>query len=277
MNTKIINSLKKEGYYLTDGHYRLVSGNHSDTYVQARLALMNSEIRDLFTKASLAWVSEAKPTLLGAFTIGGLILAASISKFTDIKLLVGRKENNTIQWVNSEDIQSDSRLLLIDDVFTTSSQIKLALLSLESTVLDIVCGVLVAIDRNTNISYLNFRDEGFPLYKCVSIPLKIYEPSTCPFCHAGIPPRDLSNPEKNFVSVLVSQSQGLQRSDEYLKGYEKVYKMQKETNLIDEINAWKPWLMVRVAGLPMARIDEDSRIIHFVNYIASAAGELAGC
>ncbi len=263
--------LKSSGYYITGGHFRLVSGKHSDAYVQARLALMLPEVCDSFCSIAIELIRELKPTSVAGFTVGGLLLAEAISKNLRIPLIIGRKFHQGTEWVNNKLLKPGERILLVDDVLTTASQLKLAIPNLEETEIDGVIGILIAVNRSETIPELVFRGEKLPIFSCVKIPLTTYDPSVCPSCKVGIPPTDLSNPEKDFISVLLSQPQD--KSDFILKGYEKVYEMQEETALIEEIRAWKPWLPVLMAGLPMARMEEDSRLIRFVTLLSVIAKE----
>lgn len=267
MDHNILEKLKSGGFYLTNGHFRLVSGKHSDAYVQVRLSLMDPTICTSFTDTSLDLLSNthAKPTALAAFTIGGLLLAESLSTHIGVPLVIGRKRSSTIEWIDGDKLEPNTRLLVVDDVLTTSSQLNIAILSLEKTLLGEISGFLIAVNRSQETPELKFRGTSVPIHSCVKIPLVIYDPSDCPICKLGIPPTDLSNPEQNFVSVLLSQPSKM--SDYILEGYEKIYRLQKEEQLIKEIAAWKPWLPVLIAGLPIARMEEDSRVIRFVSHL----------
>ena len=218
----IVELLKSSGYYTTGGHFRLISGKHSDAYVQARLSLMDPEICESFLGIASEVIKDTNPTAVAGFTIGGLLLGEAVAKYLRLPLIIGRKKHRGIEWVNKEMLKPNTRLLLIDDVLTTSSQINLGISSLEDTDLGVIQAILIAVDRSMTTMKLFFRDQDILLYSCVKIPLTIYDPSTCPLCRVGIPPTDLSNPETNFISVLLSQPPN--KSDFILKGYEKVYK-----------------------------------------------------
>ena len=265
----IVELMKSSGYYTTGGHFRLISGKHSDAYVQARLSLMDPEICESFLGIAVEVIKDINPMAVAGFTVGGLLLAEAVAKYLHIPVIVGRKTPKGVEWVKKELLTSKTRLLLVDDVLTTASQINLGISSLEDTGLGSIQAILVGVDRSTTDMELCFRGESIPLYSCVKIPLTIYDPSTCPLCRVGIPPTDLSNPETDFISVLLSQPAN--KSDFILKGYERVYRMQNEGQLIDEIKAWKPWLPVLLAGLPIPRMEEDSRLIRFVSHLTSVA------
>ncbi|MBN2594899.1 MAG: diadenylate cyclase [Sedimentisphaerales bacterium] len=265
----IIESMKSSGYYITDGHFRLISGKHSDTYVQARLSLMDPEIRKSFLEISCEVIKDTNPTAVAGFTIGGLLLAEALANYLKIQLIIGRKRPKGIEWLNKELLKSKTRLILVDDVLTTPAQINRGISSLEDTDVGAIIAILIAVDRSATNIELSFRGQSIPLYRCARLPLTIYDPSTCHLCRVGIPPTDLSNPETNFISVIMSQPPD--KFDFILKGYEKIYIMQEESQLIDEIKAWKPWLPVLLAGLPIPRMEEDSRLIRFVSHLTLIA------
>lgn len=269
----IVELLRSSGYYTTDGHYRLVSGKHSDAYIQARISLMDPEICEPFVGIASELLRDVKPTVIAGFTIGGLLLADALAKSLHLSLLRGRKRGDAVEWIDAKILTQGSRVALIDDVLTTSSQVNLAINALELKENSDLVAVLIAVDRSAQTPQLFFRGTEIPVYSCVRIPLTVYDPSACPLCRIGIPPTDLSNPERNFISVLLSQPP--QKAEFILKGYEKVYKMQQEEQLLKEMEAWRPWLPVLVAGLPMPRMQEDSRVIRFVSHL-TLVGETCG-
>lgn len=268
-NQRIMDALKSSGYYMTDGHFRLISGKHSDAYIQARLCLMDPKIRHLFVEEALPLAREAKPSHLAAFTIGGLLFARALGERLSLPVIVGRMAAKGVEWVNADLLTANTQLLLVDDIITTASQLNQATASLENTPLGTIVAALVAVDRTTAVTDVVFRHERVLVQRCVEIPLPLYDPSSCPLCRVGVPPKDLSNPEKDVISVVLSQPSD--KSDFILKGYEEVYQMQGEARFIEEIHAWKPWLPVLSAGLPMARMEEDSRLITFVRHLTSLA------
>lgn len=267
----MLDAVQSAGYYITGGHFRLVSGKHSDAYIQARLALMDPTIGDVLIQGAVKALSGAKPKSIAAFTVGGLLLADSLSKQLGLPLIKGRKKGGKIEWLNGDAIAPKARTVLVDDVLTTPSQVNLAISSLEETKLESIAGVLVAIDRSPETPALLFRETSIPLYSCIRIPLPVYDPSACPLCRIGIPPVDLSSPEEDFISVLLSQPSD--KSDFILSGYERAYRMQDEKQLVADIDAWKPWLPILIAGLPMSRMQEDSRLVRFVTHLTSIAKE----
>ncbi|MBI4621482.1 MAG: DNA integrity scanning protein DisA nucleotide-binding domain protein [Desulfobacterales bacterium] len=263
--------LRDNGYYLSDGHYKLVSGRHSNAYVQARISLMDPKINSEFRTISTELIRDQNVSAVAGFTVGGLLLADEIAKYTKLPLVVGYKPMNDVEWLGAENIRVNSKVLLVDDVLTTASQIRTAIRSLEdiSNISELL--ILVAVDRSNGDLKIKFRDDEVRILDCIKIPLSSFNPSECPSCFAGIPTTDLSNPEKDVVSVVLTQPRD--KSDFILKGYEKVYKMQRDQKSLDEMKAWKLWMPVLLAGLPMARAKEDSSLIKFVSYLTTIAGE----
>lgn len=271
VNTTIEKLLKDGGYYSSDGHYKLTSGKHSNAYVQARISLMDPKINSVFRTISIELIREQNISAISGFTVGGLLLADEIAKYTKLPLIIGRKPKNEVEWIGIEKLPANSRVLLVDDVLTTASQIRTAIRSLEEieSVNEIL--VLVAVDRSSEELTIRFRDETARILNCVKIPLTVFDPSECPLCISGLPTTDLSNPEKDFVSVVLTQPR--EKSDFILKGYEKVYGMQRDQKSLDEMKAWKLWMPVLLAGLPLVRAKEDSCLIKFVSYLTAIAEE----
>ena len=270
-NTTIEKLLKDGGYYSSDGHYKLISGKHSNAYVQARLSLMDPKINNVFRTISIELIREQNISAILGFTVGGLLLADEIAKYTKLPLIIGRKPKNEVEWIGIEKIPVNSRVLLVDDVLTTASQLRTAIRSLEKSESVNAILVLVAVDRSSEELTIRFKDETVRILNCIKIPLTVFDPSECPLCISGLPITDLSNPEKDFVSVVLTQPR--EKSDFILKGYEKVYGMQKDQKSLDEMKAWKLWMPVLLAGLPLVRAKEDSCLIKFVSYLTAIAEE----
>jgi len=265
--------LRSSGYYTSDGHYRLVSGKHSGVYIQVRLALMDPEICDSFVRVASQYLRDVKPTAIAGFTIGGLLLADALAKSLRLPLLIGRKRGNVVEWINVDKFAPGIRIVLVDDILTTPSQVNLAITALEHEENINLVAVLLAVNRSSENLQLTFRGCEIPVFECEFIQALVYDPSTCPMCRIGIPPTDLSDPEQNWMSVLLSQPP--QKADFIIEGYEKVYRMQQNDDRLKEIETSKLWLPVLVAGLPMARMREDSRVMGFVSHL-TAIGKKCG-
>ena len=266
---ELIQKLRDEGFYTTGGHYKLVSQKHSDAYLQVRLAMMDASIRRAFTDSAILLCKDLTFDAVGAFTVGGLLLGNSIATALGLRLLVGKKGPETIEW-KRDVLKKCQRLLLVDDVLTTASQLNRALSVLETSPIETIT-VLVAVDRSAMPTTLTFRGDEIRPTSVARLSLVAYDPSECPSCKMGIPYTNLSNPEQDFAAVLLSRP--MDQAEMILKGYETVYRLQEDHEQLELLAAWKPWLPILVAGLPSGRLQEDSSLVQFVTRLTDLARE----
>jgi orotate phosphoribosyltransferase len=269
--TNLTQQLQVSGYYATGGHFRFVSGKHSESYVQARLSLMDPLLREAFVGLASAQLNDSRVSAFAAFTVGGLLLAQALAARYSVPLIVGRKVAAGVEWFAPPSVSVGENVVLIDDALTTTSQIDPALRSLEGLPsVECLAAVLIAVRTGSGAPpEVSFRGESITVRECLHVPLSVSDPSVCQLCRYGVPLKDLSNPDRDFISVVLSQPP--ERAEWILSGYKAVYELQKESTLISEIRAWTPWLPVLLAGLPVARMEEDSRLIRFVTHITEAA------
>jgi orotate phosphoribosyltransferase/DNA integrity scanning protein DisA with diadenylate cyclase activity len=272
-NNNLLEVLKRSRYYITDSHFQLVSGKHSDTYVHVRLLLMDPKMCKLFCDSAIQILKPTSANAVAGFTMGGILLAEAISKRLGIHLIVGRRGQKGIEWIDEKKLlRSDTKIILVDDILTTENPLDEAISSLADTKLGKIVGIVVAVDRSIKTPEFQFRTERIPFNYCERLELTLYDPGDlCPFCRIGIPPIDFSNPEENFMSVLLSQPP--EESKFIFNGYKRIYQLQKADENIRVMKACMPWLNILFLGLPVARMREDTRLIHFINHLATVAEE----
>jgi orotate phosphoribosyltransferase len=258
---QLISLLRRNGCYLEDGHYKLKNGKHSDTYIQARITLMDKEARREFAHRLVSQVMELAPTCVAASSVGGLLLASEIAELIGVPLLVGRELAKEVTWINFDEIAAKARqrVLLVDDVLTTGDTIGAATNALEGKMRSIV-GVCVAVDRRQDSGQLAIGSLEFAIFAGVRLPLTVWDPSECPLADPYI---NLHNPEEDFLSVVLSMPPSL--SDPILDGYREVFTLQRDQDQIGLLDQWRPWLPVLLAGLPSVRVGEDSGLVQFIH------------
>jgi len=194
---EVIQELRRTGAFLSGGHFKLVSGNHSDSYVHVRLALSYSDVAAKFAKMIADEFKEEKIDAIFGFTVGGIRLAEAIAWHLNKSVLLGKKEGDKIEFVGGFDARPRQSILIVDDVLTTGGLISRSI----SMILGLGCevaGIAVVVDRS--IEALDF---GVKAVRLAKVDFRHYTPNQCPMCLSGRPPLiDLSNPEINPYPVL---------------------------------------------------------------------------
>lgn len=262
---ELLEYLKRDECYLENGHFKLVSGKHSNSYIQVRIGMMNPQTCRAFATAIARRVSNFRPTMLAASTVGGILLAIETASILEIPTLIGRQTGIATTWVNSQEAESSSlrRVVLIDDILTTGSSLRSAIQSLGQTGATVVA-VGVAVDRSGGTeSKVRVDGTEHDVLPLIQLSLNLWDPSDCPLCPK--PYINLHNPEQDFLSVILSMPS--KKVEMITNGYKRVYELQRDKEQTEMIEQWKPWLPSLLAGLPVVRVGEDSGLVHFIRLI----------
>ena len=262
----LLEYLRNDGCYLENRHFKLRSGRHSDTYIEARTCMIYSETRKAFANAMASKLSHFNPTMLASSTVGGILLASETAPLLGVPLLVGQQTENSVVWGRSEGGDPDfSNVAIIDVIFTTGQTLKWGIHALNEKGARLV-GAFVAIDRSQS-GENEFEVDGsrYKVQSLIQRPLNIWYTDDCPKCQEGETITNLQKPDTDFLSVILSMPP--EKSDEILEGYLKVYELQQNKDQIDKINCWRPWLQILLAGLPRDRVGEDSGLANFIGLL----------
>lgn len=260
----LLDYLRKNGCYLENGHFKLVSGKHSDSYIQVRIGMMDNETRQVFGDALSRMLSNWKPTALAAYTVGGILLASEAARRLRVPALIGtsRIPGRTVTWINAEDLDSEAlgRVVIVDDILTTGGTLRPGIRSLKEIGANVV-GAAIAVDRSEGEGEISLDGKEYDILGLIRLALSRWDPSNCPICPE--PYVNLHNPEEDFLSVVLSMPSNM--ADTIISGYKDVYKLQRDEEQIGLIEQWEPWLPALLAGLPRVRVGEDSALAQFIH------------
>ena len=256
----LLDLLRKNGCYLENGHFRLVSGKHSDSYLQVRIGMMHPQTRSSFADALVDAVTEFNPTCLASSSIGGLLLASEAAKKLGIPTLIGRERGKMTEWVNAEILAKAAleRIVMVADVVSTGGSLSNALDALHPFPATLV-GVITAVDRRSEDGDIRLHGSDYPLKSLIRLDLKLWEEDACELPGTY---KNLHNPEKDFIAVILSMPQDM--SEFITDGYRLVYELQQEHDHVALIDQWRPWLPALIEGLPLTRVAEDSELVQFI-------------
>ncbi len=269
------NSLKNDGCYHDDGHFKLSSGKHSRTYINARIGMMNPETCKEFANAMANELADIEPKMVASSTIGGILLAINLAEELKVQCLAGRRTAGKITWNAWDGTKATGGIedhpdgltgvVLVDDIFMTGRTLKSSILSLKEHKAKIV-RVVVAIDRSREHKVEVDDGNEYKVFSLFTDHSEMYDPSDCPDCLAQKPLDSLhDDAEDNIVPVILSNPE---KADKIRKGYKMVYYKQKNVDQLDLIkNFLDHWLQSLSIGLPMDRIVEESRLMQFIRLL----------
>jgi orotate phosphoribosyltransferase len=184
---------------LTEGHFLLKSGRHSDRYLEKFQVLQDpeatGELCAMWSADYLVIDGPRSIDLVAGPTTGGVILAFETARRLGTRGIFAeevRDADGTVRraFRRGFQIAPGERVLLVDDILTTGGSLLAMLPAVEEAGGEIVaCHVMV--DRSGGLSALTSQRTGrsYPLHALWRLELPTWEagPATCPKCAEGMP------------------------------------------------------------------------------------------
>jgi orotate phosphoribosyltransferase len=184
---------------LTDGHFQLKSGRHSERYLEKFLVLQDpaatSELCGFWAEEYRG--ADGRPTvdLVAGPTTGGVVLAFETARQLGVRGIFA-EEVTAADGTRSREfrrgfrIEPGERVLLVDDILTTGGSLLAMLPAVEASGGEIV-GCHVLVDRSGGLATLTSPASGrvYPLAALwtLDVPTFAAGPATCPQCADGTP------------------------------------------------------------------------------------------
>ncbi|HLW17724.1 MAG TPA: orotate phosphoribosyltransferase [Actinomycetota bacterium] len=187
---EVLDVLKRTGA-LMQGHFKLSSGRHSDTYVQKQMvfqhprltASLGEALAERFEKSGHPFDTVLSPAL-GAILFGNAVAYASGGRF-----IYAERAEGAMTLRRAQALDPGERVLVVEDVVTTGGSAA-EVIELVKQAHATLVGVACLVDRTT--SQLPFR-----LQSLVRIEARDWAPERCPLCAAGEP---LTSPGSRFLA-----------------------------------------------------------------------------
>jgi len=170
---------------LLNGHFKLTSGLHSDSYLQCALLLQYACDADRLGAELARGIKKAnaeKPiTAVVTPAIGGIVMGYVIARPLGVRSIFAERVDGKFILRRGFALAPGEEVIVAEDVITTGGSVREVAALVES------CGAHVA-----GFAALAERGEGethFPAPKHVllRLPLITYPPDNCPLCKQGLP------------------------------------------------------------------------------------------
>jgi orotate phosphoribosyltransferase len=168
--------LEKSGALLT-GHFILTSGRHSAEYMQCAKITQYPAYTKVIAK-ELAKNFDFKVDYAVGPATGGIILAYELAASLGALALFTERENGVMTLRRGFEIPKGARVVIAEDVISTGGSVFEVGDVIKKAGAE-VSGVCVIADRSGGVDF------GAPLYSCVKLEFKSYEPENCPLCASG--------------------------------------------------------------------------------------------
>jgi orotate phosphoribosyltransferase len=218
-NQEILNIFESIGAHVI-GHFRLASGNDSDSYVHVRLALGYPEHALTISKKLADAFQKDKVNVVVGFTIGGHILAKYVAEHLNARVIPATKAENRIIFAKCHKIENGEGILVVDDVLTTGNSIYQALNTIKNETPGILKGVGVVVDRSKKEP--NFGVKTVTLRR---LSMNLWAPESCPLCKKGDKPIDLRLADKELLIAFggLPEQDRLRVMETYSQTYEYLF------------------------------------------------------
>jgi orotate phosphoribosyltransferase len=176
---QVLQALRDVGA-VSNGHFILSSGRHSDVYAEKFRALERPDLA-LSLGASLAdrfagqRVDVVLSPALGAIVLG-FATALALSRNGGARFIFAERDGGEMLLRRGFEVAPGERVLVIEDVVTTGTSLKEVAALVDP---DALVGVGCLLDRSSGL------DLGMPLTSLARLEAPTWDPAECPLCAAG--------------------------------------------------------------------------------------------
>lgn len=166
---------------LLEGHFKLTSGLHSNTYFQCAKVLQHPRHLTEICHHIAQHFSTTEIDAVISPAIGGIVVGTETGRQLGVRTLFAERKDGSMQLRRGFHISPGEKILVVEDVITTGGSV--------AEVIDIVkknggeiAGVGTVVDRSNGT--VKLADRQFSL---LSLEVRSYQPDDCPMCRENIP------------------------------------------------------------------------------------------
>lgn len=172
------------------GHFRLSSGKHSDTYFEKFQVLQHPHyVQQLCGELAKRFRRDGVEVVVGP-TTGGVIIAYEVARQLGTRAVYAEREGDKRVLRRGFTLHEGERVLVVDDILTTGGSVREVLEMLEPYRVQVV-GAGVLVDRAGGLVDLGVRLEAL-----LQLLVQAWEPEACPLCQRGDP---ITEPGSRFL------------------------------------------------------------------------------
>jgi orotate phosphoribosyltransferase len=160
-------------------HALLTSGKHSSGFFNCSKIIEDPRIVYQVCFDLLSLTNPEVDYVCGP-AVGGIPFAYELAKILKIKSIFTEKDGDDLR-LKRFSIPNPSRVLMIEDVITTSGSIKKTIEDLMGNGAQIYDELLCVLNRSEDIKEVN----GFKVVSLISCPMPMWKPIDCPLCMEG--------------------------------------------------------------------------------------------
>jgi orotate phosphoribosyltransferase len=180
MSTSAMLDVFKTTGALLDGHFKLTSGRHSNTYFQCAKVLQYPEHLTTICKRIADHFTDKNVETVISPAIGGIVVGTEVGRQLGVKTIFAERKDGVMMIRRGFNLEPKERVLVIEDVITTGGSVAevIELIKISGATL---VGVGSVVDRSNG--RVKLADDHFSV---LSMEVISYTPEECPLCKAGV-------------------------------------------------------------------------------------------
>ncbi len=165
---------------LLDGHFRLTSGRHSNTYFQCAKVLQYPEhLTAVCSRIARHFADKDVETVISP-AIGGIVVGTEVGRQLGVKTIFAERKDGIMTIRRGFNLDRNERVLVIEDVITTGGSVAEVIELINRSGASLV-GVGSVVDRSNG--RVKLADDHFSV---LSMEVISYTPEECPLCKKGV-------------------------------------------------------------------------------------------
>jgi orotate phosphoribosyltransferase len=176
-----VKEIFKKNNALLNGHFKLSSGLHSDTYFQSALILQYpKEAKRLGEEVALRLKENSiKIDVVVSPAMGGIIIGQEVGRALGVKAIFTERVDGKILLRRGFSVDKNERVLVVEDVITTGLSTREVIEILKASGAQVVA-VASLVDRSAGRV-----DFEVPRFSLLSLEVKSFKEEDCPMCKSG--------------------------------------------------------------------------------------------
>lgn len=166
---------------LLEGHFKLTSGLHSNTYFQCAKVLQYPEHLTEICRRIVSNFSGSGIDTVISPAVGGIVVGTEVGRQLGVRTIFSERKEGEMTLRRGFSLSGDEHVLIVEDVITTGGSVA-EVIELTRAAGAEVAGVGSVVDRSNGT--VKLADRQFSL---LTLDVRNYDPENCPLCKAGIP------------------------------------------------------------------------------------------
>ena len=146
IDNEIIKKLK-EVNAITEGHFVLTSGKHSNLYIEKFRILEDPVLLEYIAVQMAQDYINSNINLVVGAAVGGILIASAVGKILEVKSIFTERVNGNMVFKRGFKINKGANILIVEDIVTTGGSINELLAVLNQFSCNIR-GIVSLLDRN---------------------------------------------------------------------------------------------------------------------------------